>query len=43
MDYQPELLVSRAAYFAQWEMVPKDCLFLKKAGEDVAPQEQDQQ
>lgn len=43
MDYQPELLVSRAAYFAQWEMVPKDSLFLKKAGEDVVPKQPDQQ
>jgi len=33
MDYQPELLMSRAAYFTQWEMVPKDALFFRKRGE----------
>lgn len=37
MDYQPELLVSRAAYFAQWEMVPKDSLFLKKVDDNQQP------
>jgi hypothetical protein len=30
MDRSPELLMSRAAYFTEWESVPKDPFFFKK-------------
>jgi len=34
MHRTTELLMSRAAYFTQWEMVPKDAFLLKRSKEE---------
>ena len=46
MDYGPELVLSRAGYFTQWENVPKEPIFLKlrdpvNAGEQQAVDDKD--
>ena len=33
MDRSPEVLMSRAAYYTQWESVPKDAYFFKRKGQ----------
>lgn len=38
MDYEPQLVLSRAGYFTQWEMVPKEPIFIK-AREPPTPNE----